>query len=86
MADIDIAKLIDERGMSPLQWRAIGLCAVVAMLDGYDTQSIAFAAPAIASDWKISIASFGPGFAAGLAGLTVAALTLSALGDRIGRR
>lgn len=83
---IEISQLIDERPVSRLQWRAIGLCALVAMFDGFDTQAIAFAAPAIAADWGVEIASFGTGFAAGLAGLTIAALGLGALGDRIGRK
>ena len=60
MAEIDMAILIDERGMSTLQWRAIGLCAVAAMLGGYDTQSIAFAAPAIASAASVASRSRAP--------------------------
>ncbi|WP_066967584.1 MFS transporter [Rhizorhabdus dicambivorans] len=86
MATVEISRLIDERKVSGLQWRAIGFCGLVALLDGFDTQSVAFAAPAIAKDWGINVASFGPGFAAGLAGLTVAALSLGVVGDRVGRK
>ena len=86
MATVEISRLIDERGVSALQTRAIGFCGLVALLDGFDTQSVAFAAPAVAADWTVKLASFGPAFAAGLAGLTVAALTLGAFGDKVGRK
>jgi AAHS family 4-hydroxybenzoate transporter-like MFS transporter len=83
---IEIARLIDERPVSMIQWRVVALCALVAIFDGFDTQAIAFAAPSIAAEWHVDVASFGPVFAAGLLGLTLAALGLGALGDRIGRK
>ena len=82
----DITGLIDERPVSPLQWRVFALCALVAVCDGFDTQSIAFAAPTIAREWGRPIASFGVVFGAGLLGLTVAALSFGPLGDKIGRK
>ncbi len=46
----------------------IGLGVSIIMVDGFDLQSIGFVAPEIARDWSQPIASFGPVFAAGLAG------------------
>jgi MFS transporter, AAHS family, 4-hydroxybenzoate transporter len=41
----------------------------VAMMDGFDTQSIAFVAPEIAAAWHVAPASFGPVFGIGLFGI-----------------
>jgi len=62
------------------------LCALVAMLDGFDTQAISYVAPSIAEAWKLDVAALGPVFALGLLGLTIGAFTLSPLADRYGRR
>lgn len=83
---IDVAALIDEGKVSALQWRVFGLCALVAVCDGFDTQAIAFAAPTIAHEWAVPVSSFGLVFAAGLFGLTIAALVFGPLGDRVGRK
>jgi AAHS family 4-hydroxybenzoate transporter-like MFS transporter len=77
---------IDVSRLSHLQIVIMVLCAAIAMIDGFDTQSIAFVAPHIADAWKIPASSFGPVFGAGLLGSFVGALTLGPLGDRIGRK
>jgi len=56
------------------------------MLDGFDTQAIAYVAPSIAEDWKLQPGAFGPIFGGGLLGLTIGALFLSPLADRVGRK
>ncbi|WP_238147011.1 MFS transporter [Rhizorhabdus dicambivorans] len=66
--------------------RAVLLCAAVALLDGFDTQAIAFVAPAIAQDWRIDASLFGAVFGAGLLGLMLGSITLGPLADRFGRR
>jgi len=60
------------------------LCGLVLLLDGFDTQAISYAAPAIAQDWHLSRAALGPIFSAGLAGLMAGYLALSPLADRFG--
>jgi AAHS family 4-hydroxybenzoate transporter-like MFS transporter len=78
--------VIDRARFGPLQFGVTALCFIIAMLDGFDTQSIAFVAPKIAEEWGLSPSSFGPIFAIGLLGLTVGAFTLSPAADKFGRK
>lgn len=82
----DVTAAIDRLPVSRFQVIAIVLCALVALLDGFDTQMIAFVAPVIAREWSVDVAAFGPIFGAGLLGLTVGTLVLGPVADRIGRR
>ncbi|AEI82681.1 major facilitator superfamily MFS_1 (plasmid) [Cupriavidus necator N-1] len=61
-------------------------CALVALLDGFDTQAIAYVAPVLAEAWRVPAASFGLVFAAGLLGLTVGTLFVGPYADKVGRR
>jgi len=78
--------VVDRAKFGPLQFGVTALCFIVAMLDGFDTQSIAFVAPRIAEDWGLTPASFGPIFSVGLLGLTIGAFVLSPAADRFGRK
>jgi AAHS family 4-hydroxybenzoate transporter-like MFS transporter len=72
--------------MNGFQFAIIGLCALMAMIDGMDTQAIGLVAPAIAADWHASAASFGPVFGSSLLSGLIGALVLGQAGDRIGRK
>lgn len=85
-ARVDVAAVIDRTHLAPLQWRTIALCALIAILDGFDTQAIAFVAPVIARELGVESAAFGPVFGAGLLGLTVGALVFGPAADRFGRK
>jgi MFS transporter, AAHS family, 4-hydroxybenzoate transporter len=64
----------------------VALCALVAFLDGFDTQSIGPAGSAIAIQLGIRVSALGPVFSASQVGFLLGALIFSALGDRIGRK
>ncbi|MFM0700703.1 MFS transporter [Paraburkholderia sediminicola] len=81
-----VGDIIDERPMSRLQLMTVGLCMLVAVLDGFDTQTIGFLAPAISRSLGIALTHFGPVFTAGLIGLMIGAVTLGPLADRLGRK
>jgi AAHS family 4-hydroxybenzoate transporter-like MFS transporter len=83
---IDVGALIDARGIGPAQWGVIALCALVALLDGLDLQSIGLAAPAMGAQLHIPPQSFGLVFSAALAGLALGAFTLGPIADRVGRK
>ena len=86
LAYLDITQLIDDRALSRFQILVIALCGFIAMLDGFDTQAIAFVAPAIAVDIGADKSAFGPVFSAALVGLAVGAVSLGTLADSAGRR
>lgn len=83
---VDVVTAIDQARFSNAQKRIVLLCALIAMLDGFDTQVIAFVAPVIASMWGLPVSSFGAVFGAGLAGLMLGALIFGPAADRFGRR
>jgi AAHS family 4-hydroxybenzoate transporter-like MFS transporter len=83
---LDVAAVIDGAAIGALQVRVFGLCLSVSMLDGFDTQSIAYAAPAIARDLNFGPNEFGLLFSATMAGTAVGAAVLGRIADRYGRR
>jgi AAHS family 4-hydroxybenzoate transporter-like MFS transporter len=84
--DIDVAGLIDDRPISALQIRVFILCALVALLDGVDSQAIGVAGPLIAAQLKMPMGAFAPAFSAGLFGAAIGALAFGPVADRVGRK
>ena len=56
------------------------------VLDGFDTQSIGFLAPAMAESLQVPVKTFGPVFAAALLGLMISSMTAGPIADRLGRK
>jgi len=81
-----VSQIIDERPLGRFQRKTITLCALVVVLDGFDTQSIGFLVPYIADDLTIPLSAFGPVLAAGLLGLMIAAMATGPIADRYGRK
>jgi AAHS family 4-hydroxybenzoate transporter-like MFS transporter len=83
---INITSTIDNARFSPFQVFVTALCAFIAMLDGFDTQAIAYVAPVIAKQWSMNVSAFGPIFRVGLLGLSIGALVFGPAADMIGRK
>lgn len=81
-----IPSLIDNEKLGAFQWRVLTLCFVIALFDGFDTQAIAFTGPAILAAFQLPAGSLAPILTAGIIGMTIGAMTLGMVGDRIGRR
>src|SRR6202171_2757586 len=79
-------RALDSTKITAFQSTIIGLCALMAMIDGMDTQAIGMVAPAIASDWHVAAAAFGPVFGSSLFSGLIGALVVGQVGDRFGRK
>jgi AAHS family 4-hydroxybenzoate transporter-like MFS transporter len=86
IARVGVDEIIDGARVSLFQLRIIILCLLVSMLDGFDTQSIAFVAPSISQAWHLPPSQFGPIFSATLLGTAFGAVVFGRLADRYGRR
>lgn len=63
-----------------------GLCGLIALLDGFDTQAIGPAAKAITATLHVKMQAFGPVFSASQIGFLIGAIVFGALGDKLGRK
>jgi len=79
-------EIIDQRPLSRFQILTILLCGIVLVLDGFNTQSIGFLAPAMAETLGIPVRNFGAIFGAGLFGLMIASMAMGSVADRWGRK
>lgn len=84
--NIDITELIDSRPIGSFQKRCIFLCALIAFLDGMDTQSIGIAAPFIVDSLHVPRAMLGMVFSAAILGAMLGALMVGSAADRFGRK
>ncbi|MFL9889041.1 MFS transporter [Paraburkholderia agricolaris] len=82
----DVRVAAPARRMSVGEWFLVALCAVVMVVDGFDAQAIAFAAPLMMKSWGASSTSFGYVFSAGILGLMFGAMALAWVGDRLGHK
>ena len=83
---INVVEHINTLPVSRFQVHVAILCALVAMLDGFDIQAIAFVAPSLSEIWQVPLSDFGPALAASLVGLMIGAMSLGPLGDKYGRK
>ena len=81
-----LAAILDDGRFSPYRLLIVLMCAALGLIDGYDTQAIAFLAPAIKSDWGLTSAQFAPVFVANAVGALCGAVPLGMVSDRIGRK
>lgn len=88
---IDVQQFIDQHRFSRNQLVTLllcflMLCFLIVAVDGFDTATIGFIAPAIREEWNASPADPAPLFGAPMFGLMLGALGFGPLADRIGRK
>lgn len=83
---IDIRTVLNGPRLGAFRWRVVLLCWLIAVLDGFDVQAMAFGAPAISRLWDVPRPIMGQVMTASLFGLMLGSVFLGRLSDRVGRR
>lgn len=83
---VDVGTLLDSNRFRGLPLLVAVFTTLTLVFDGFDIQSIAFAAPRLLTEWGIDRPALAPVLAAGLLGMALGGLVLGALGDYVGRR
>lgn len=82
----NIQDILDRVPLGRVQMRVIALVALALVIEGFDIQLAAFAAPSITRDWGLEAAAMGPTLAAVMVGMAFGGIFGGSLGDRWGRR
>src|ERR1017187_2292789 len=82
----DVAEIIGAQRFGTFQLRIVALCGLVQFLDGFDTQALAYAAPALRAAWHVSPQALGFVFGFQAYGTGIGSVVLSPLADILGRR
>src|SRR5579864_447492 len=83
---VDVAEIVGSQRFGAFQLRIVALCGMVQFLDGFDTQALAYAAPALRAAWHVPPQALGPVFALGALGTGLGSVVLGPLADILGRR
>jgi len=78
--------VLENQRLGALQLRVAVLCALVQMCDGYDLNSVAWAAPSLTHEWHLPPSTFAMAFLWSSIGIMLGALSAGPIGDRFGRR
>jgi MFS family permease len=84
--EIEVSRLLDERGISAFQIRLLFWAILLSLIDGYDIAAIAFAAPHLVASWGIPRSALGPVLSASNIGVLFGSAIFGWIGDRYGRK
>jgi len=86
LPEVQVSRLLDERGLSAFHIKLIAWSFFIALIDGYDIAAIAFAAPYLVKAWDLKPGALGPVFSASLFGILIGSAVFGWVGDRFGRK
>ncbi len=84
--DVQVSRLLDDRGLSAFQIRVLVWSVLIALIDGYDIGTIAFAAPHLVADWHVHPADLKWVLTASNIGVLFGSQIFGWVGDRYGRK
>lgn len=84
--DMELSEVIDARPLGAFQVRVALLCALVLIVDAFDSTSIGFVAPRLSAVWHLAPGALGPVFAWGFFGQLLGAVIAGPVADRLGRK
>jgi MFS transporter, AAHS family, 4-hydroxybenzoate transporter len=83
---VDVESVVGRAPLGRIAILVTVLAFIVVMLDGYDLLCLSFVAPALAKAMHRDVASFGPAFSSGMAGILLGGFAISPLSDKLGRK
>src|SRR5688572_17592936 len=83
---VDVAEVIGTQPFGPFHVRIIVLCLLIQFLDGFDTQALAYAAPALRDAWGLGPRDLGPVFSWGAVGSGIGSICMGLMADMFGRK
>jgi benzoate transport len=83
---MDIREAIHSQPMRPFQLTIVGVCILLAMIDGYEVVSMPFTMPYLAKAWGLTPVEVGYLLGSGIFGMAFGSGIVAMLADRIGRR
>src|SRR5215813_2487818 len=83
---VNISEVVENQERTWFGATVFLLCCLVMLADGYDNQSINYAAPSIIEEWGIDRALMTPVFNISILGWILGSIVFAMLADRVGRR
>jgi AAHS family 4-hydroxybenzoate transporter-like MFS transporter len=84
--DVDVVQVIDSAPYFGWPLAITALTVLIMLVDGYDLQTMSFAAPAIVADWGIARSDLIWVLNGSLIGMALGSVVLGRIGDRVGRK
>ena len=81
---VNIHDVIDRDRIGRAQYVALGLCALLMLFDGFNTQTISYIVPVLAKEWHLPKSILGTIFSAAFVGLLMGNFGISSLANRFG--
>jgi benzoate transport len=81
---VNIHDVIDRYRIGRTQYVALGLCALLMLFDGFNTQTISYIVPVLAKEWHLPKAILGTIFSSAFVGLLIGNFGISPLANRFG--